>query len=313
MGGTKALRDREGKAKAVGKGALMASSVTILVRGCLDIDALVGRLADFTGARFTALEGPGHRVYQATVLCTDIRVFPAAFEDDQGLPLASFEYAVDSQSVGRLLEHGEAQAWLRAFSVLLARSLAHTAGWRCLVLEDMQKLILHCSSNRADRAGVADNSEYEWSSLVAACSWLLEAEQRYAAARRLLLAREDRVRIVREAMRGSAWKVALMVLDGLEPEELRELLPELILRASTAHGALDLVRRYILALPREWLLAGIEKEAEPYLASGTYDEYRRFLELYSQLDAALTTRLAQRAAAHADSDIREAGLEYLQG
>ena len=51
---------------------------------------------------------------------------------------------------------------------------------------------------------------------------------------------------------------------------------------------------------------------EPYLCTGSYDEYRRFLELYRALDRELAWKLARRAAAHGDEDIREAGEDFLE-
>ncbi|HEX3315717.1 MAG TPA: hypothetical protein VHR72_12530, partial [Gemmataceae bacterium] len=58
--------------------------------------------------------------------------------------------------------------------------------------------------------------------------------------------------------------------------------------------------------------AEIEATAERYLHNGTYDEYRRFLELYWLLDRDMTGRLARRAAASTDPDIRESGDDFLE-
>jgi hypothetical protein len=41
------------------------------------------------------------------------------------------------------------------------------------------------------------------------------------------------------------------------------------------------------------------------------EEYRPLLELYSLFDRDLTVRLARRAAAHDDTDIKEAGEDFL--
>jgi hypothetical protein len=45
--------------------------------------------------------------------------------------------------------------------------------------------------------------------------------------------------------------------------------------------------------------------------NGTYDEYRRFLELYIEIDTELTKKLAMRAIQSPDFDIREAGEDFL--
>ena len=104
---------------------------------------------------------------------------------------------------------------------------------------------------------------------------------------------------------------ALYVLPYVKAPELMQLFSELVFLASFGHGAIGTVRQAILSLPREWVLARMEQEAEPLLRDGTYDEYRRFLELYELMDMELTLKLARRAAAHADDDIREAGEDFL--
>ncbi len=81
--------------------------------------------------------------------------------------------------------------------------------------------------------------------------------------------------------------------------------------AGFSHGSIRTVRELILSLPRDLVLGRIEQETEPLLREGTYDEYRRFLELYEHLDERLTANLARRAASHPDADIREAGEDYL--
>ena len=50
-----------------------------------------------------------------------------------------------------------------------------------------------------------------------------------------------------------------------------ELFPEWVFLASWAHGAIQVPRDMILSLPRDWVLARIEQEAEPFLRDGTYD------------------------------------------
>jgi hypothetical protein len=43
------------------------------------------------------------------------------------------------------------------------------------------------------------------------------------------------------------------------------------------------------------------------LENGTYEEYRRLLELYIDIDLSVGQRLVKRALEHEDPDIREAG------
>ncbi len=133
----------------------------------------------------------------------------------------------------------------------------------------------------------------------------------YAAAGELFSPGVDRVGIIRNALRNADRHVAITVLSDLPIGELEQVFEELVFLASFSHGPIQHIRDQILRLPHDWVLSRIESVAEPFLANGTYDEYRRFLELYSQLDLNLVRRLAERAIAHLDPDIREAGDDYL--
>jgi len=102
----------------------------------------------------------------------------------------------------------------------------------------------------------------------------------------------DRVALVRGALRSEDIFTALHVAAHyMKSSELMQLFDQLVLLASTGHGAVDAVRKIILSLPRDWVLAHIEEAVEPLLRDGTYDEYRRFLELYEQLDQNLALNL----------------------
>jgi hypothetical protein len=143
---------------------------------------------------------------------------------------------------------------------------------------------------------------------------LVEAELNASKAFRAFFSEGvDRVPWVRHGLRsgGMGRSAALRFFSYLTIPEQQQLFPDLVFLASSAHGSIDYVRDLILAMPRDWVLNNIEREAEPHLREGTYDEYRRFLELYGLLDAGMTQRLARRAVAHADPDIREAGEDYL--
>jgi hypothetical protein len=141
---------------------------------------------------------------------------------------------------------------------------------------------------------------------------LVEKELAYCVASRAFLAQsKDRAAVVRDALRSRDRNTALGVVKSLRDEEKKELFGALVFLASSAHGSIDFVRDLILSMPRDWVLNNIEREAEPLLQEGTYDEYRRFLELYELLDAGMTQRLARRATTHPDPDVREAGEDYL--
>ena len=104
---------------------------------------------------------------------------------------------------------------------------------------------------------------------------------------------------------------ALELVPFLKEEERKELFSDLLSLASFYGASTMIARKLILELPRQWVLTIIEETAEPLLRDGTDDEYRRILELYSELDHSLTYKLASRAADHLDPDIKEAGEDFL--
>jgi hypothetical protein len=105
---------------------------------------------------------------------------------------------------------------------------------------------------------------------------------------------------------------ALEVAATLSIEERKELLGELISLASFGHGRTAMARRLILSLPHDWLRENMEAYAAPILEEGSDEEYRRLLELYSELDRDLTLRLARRAAASDDPEIADVGRDFLE-
>lgn len=104
----------------------------------------------------------------------------------------------------------------------------------------------------------------------------------------------------------------LELVGFLKDDDRKELFANVLALASFCSGATKRARDLILGLPREWVLANIEETAEPLLRDGTYEEYRCILDLYSELDQSLTYKLAQRAVAHTDPDIIEAGQDFLE-
>ena len=71
------------------------------------------------------------------------------------------------------------------------------------------------------------------------------------------------------------------------------------------------MRVAVARLPLDWVLEHIEAVAEPLLAEGDYDNYGRMIELYGVVDRELALKLARRAMAHDDPDIRETGAHAL--
>jgi len=69
-------------------------------------------------------------------------------------------------------------------------------------------------------------------------------------------------------------------------------------------------RKAVLALPREWVVANIERVVETGLDLTDYWQYRRLLELYSLLDPALVHRLVKVGEASNDPEIAEAARDF---
>jgi len=65
-------------------------------------------------------------------------------------------------------------------------------------------------------------------------------------------------------------------------------------------------RREILSMPRDEILASIERVAADSLPLGDEWEFRRLLELYEQLDAGLLRRLVERGLRSENAEVREA-------
>jgi hypothetical protein len=124
----------------------------------------------------------------------------------------------------------------------------------------------------------------------------------------------DRVALVREALHkpgGINRMAAVALLKDMPEEEKKQLFPELVQLARSAHGPVDAVRNILLSLPKPWVLARIDEQVEPFLAAGEYDDFWMMIELYERLDVARALALARRAALHPDEDVRELGLNHL--
>ncbi len=140
---------------------------------------------------------------------------------------------------------------------------------------------------------------------------LIDKEKTYLSTRKNFLNSPSRVELIRLALQNPLERAtALKIINYLRNEERQSLFNELIKLASVGHSDIELVRRAILAFDKMWLLENIETQAESVLENGTDEEYRRLLELYTQLDDKLTQRLAAKAAQHPDIDIQEVGEDF---
>lgn len=121
----------------------------------------------------------------------------------------------------------------------------------------------------------------------------------------------DRIGLIKKSLHNPTERgTALRLIAYLKLEERQSLFDELVDLASVSHSDIELSRKAILSLPKTWVLANIEKSAEPLLQDGTDEEYRRLLELYIDLDRELTQRLVIRALQHDDPDIHEVGEDF---
>jgi hypothetical protein len=120
-------------------GDAVSHSVTILLRepGVEEVVSTLGRSMRSGFQRFDGESNPFGTVF----LDTDIRVFSANFEDDQGLSLSQYRTAVDLEFPSDILDHSQRKRWLSALALLLAAFLHKRCNWESVVLEDIQVLL----------------------------------------------------------------------------------------------------------------------------------------------------------------------------
>jgi hypothetical protein len=129
-----------------------------------------------------------------------------------------------------------------------------------------------------------------------------------------LLTVKDQAETLRRAIgivsqRSAALRILLLFGDG----ELREhVFPELVDAASVGHSDIDICRAVIKAMPRKWVLAHIEPLVDRVIASDPNDDefYRRYAELYLELDDELLRRLIDRMAQSESPMIREIAEDF---
>jgi hypothetical protein len=122
---------------------------------------------------------------------------------------------------------------------------------------------------------------------------------------------KNKIEIIRQALQKPTERgTALRLLEYFNLEEIKILFNNLVELASVAHSDIELCRKVILLLPKDWLLENIEKSAELILNQGTDEEYRRLLELYLEIDLNLTRKLAEKALENDDDDIVEVGEDF---
>jgi hypothetical protein len=142
---------------------------------------------------------------------------------------------------------------------------------------------------------------------------LVSSYESYIGARKALFESEPSlIPLLRESLSSPTERgVALEITAALSTEDRKELLGDLMALVSYGHGRTAMVRKLVLSLPHDWLKKTIESYAAPILEVGSDEEYRRLLELYSELDRNLTLRLAWQAAVSDDPEIADVGRDFL--
>jgi len=123
---------------------------------------------------------------------------------------------------------------------------------------------------------------------------------------------DDKTGVMRQALgtvteRGTALRLLLLLGDQMT----KAVFPELVDLCSTGHSDIGLCRTIIKSLPRMWLLERLESEVDEVLARFQSEEsFRRFAELYREIDQQLLQSLVCRARKSPDSAIREVADDF---
>lgn len=146
---------------------------------------------------------------------------------------------------------------------------------------------------------------------------LRQAEMDFFAVRwQFLSGCTDRALVIGQALNNASDRgTALRLLLYLDVKERLPFFDDLVSLASVDHSDIELVWEVILSLPKNFVLANIEKSVNTVLNKATQDvyvEYRCFLELYFKIDRQIAYRLAQRALQSEDEDVREAGEYFMK-
>jgi hypothetical protein len=120
------------------------------------------------------------------------------------------------------------------------------------------------------------------------------------------------VEAVRRGLGGSVRDVLTALGVAMRASELDriELFPS-ILRLCAVQKFARLARAVVLRMSRPWVLDHIEPAVGNLLEDGDRLDYSLLLMLLTELDPTLAVRLARKAAAHTDYDVREVGQDFL--
>jgi hypothetical protein len=105
--------------------------------------------------------------------------------------------------------------------------------------------------------------------------------------------------------------LALALLATYPDLDATQVFPELVDRCVSLRYS-SRTWSIILRMPRRWVISNIEAVAESFLPSFDRLEYSMLLGLYEELDYELARRLALRASASDDFDIKEVGEDFFK-
>lgn len=143
----------------------------------------------------------------------------------------------------------------------------------------------------------------------------LDVWQNYVTARKdLLIDTPSLVELVRQGTINPHQRLAALdVARFMKVEQLQQLFSNLLAIACYLNGAgAEVARELILTLPHEWLLTNIEMQAEQLLTDKNDEDYRGLFLLYRQLDPKLARKLAERAVASPNQEIKETGEHFME-
>ena len=122
----------------------------------------------------------------------------------------------------------------------------------------------------------------------------------------------DKQGVMRQALstvteRGAALRLLLILDDDLK----QTVFSDLIDLAAVGHSDIGLCRTVIKSIPRLWLLEHVESEVTRILDQSEDEEaYRRYAELYREIDDQLVQALVARARMSADPNILEVADDF---
>jgi hypothetical protein len=107
-------------------------------------------------------------------------------------------------------------------------------------------------------------------------------------------------------------RFALDLLRVLPEENRRALMLEIIGLAAWQNGQMQKAQELVFSVSGDWLQENLESLAEQFIAHADPVDLWGLLDICSRVDKKIALKLAQRFAASADPDIRDAGESFVE-